>query len=240
MTPEAEQQAQQLVQLAIRKNLSIDPLKLLGFARIKVAADGEVLSRSSADEHAKSAIYRRVASYYGLAFGNSGVDAIRQAAAKGRQAMSQIGQSANGARIALHRLSAVAEKNKNLTPPHFRQQLVAHNIPKMLASLERLERETQVHLGDRNVNPELAIRQDLKEHKSRLNRAEQTLVWWQVEVPRYSRKLKDMHELAKLWRLTACKDIETFRLRVAGLKKKAQFTGPSGRARLIACPIRTG
>src|SRR5207247_6681884 len=124
------------------------------------------------------------------------------------------------------------------TPPHFRQQLVAHDIPKMLASIERLEREIQVHLGDRNVNPELAIREDLKEHKSRLNRAEQTLVWWQVEVPWYSSKLQDMYEIAKLWHLTACKDIETFRVRLAGLKKKAQFTGPSGSTILVACPIR--
>jgi hypothetical protein len=240
MGPEAEQQAQRLVDLAIRKKLSIDPLKLRGYARIKVAADGDVLSRSSADEHAKTAIYRRVATYCGLDFGNSGAESIRQAAAKGRQAMSQIGQSANGARIALHRLSEVAEKNKNLTPPHFRKQLVAHNIPKMLASLERLERETQVHLGDRNVNPELAIREDLKEHKSRLNRAEQTLVWWRVEVPRYRGKLKDMYELAKLWRLTDCKDIETFRWRLTGLKKKAQFTGPRGTTLLVACPIRIG
>jgi hypothetical protein len=239
MGPEAEQQAQQLVNLAIRKNLSIDPLKLLAYARIKVVADGEVLSGSSADEHAKTAIDRRVASFYGLQ-GNAGVDAIRQAAANGRRAMSRIGQSAKRVRNALYRLSEIAEKNKNPTPLHFKRQLAAHNIPKMLASIERLEREIQVHLGDRNVNPELAIKEDLKEHKSHLNRAEQTLVWWQVEVPRYSRKLEDMYELAKLWRLTDCKDIQTFRWRLTGLKKKAQFTGPSGRTLLVACPIRTG
>src|SRR5436190_9367820 len=116
MGPEAEQRAQQLVHLAIQKKLSIDPLKLLGYARIKVAADAQVLSRSSADEHAKAAIYRRVASYYGLDFRNSEVEAIRQAAAKGRQAMSQIGESAEGARIALYRLSEIAEKNNNRTP----------------------------------------------------------------------------------------------------------------------------
>ena len=74
-------------------------------------------------------------------------------------------------------------------------------------------------------------------HKPRLNRGEQTLVWWQVEISRYPTRLSDMYALAKLWRLTQSKDIETFRLRLAKVKKKAKFTGPDGRTRIVACSV---
>jgi hypothetical protein len=50
----------------LSKNVAINREKLVRYARIKVAADKEPLTRSSADEHAKAAIYYRVPRYYGL------------------------------------------------------------------------------------------------------------------------------------------------------------------------------
>ena len=75
----------------------------------------------------------------------------------------------------------------------------------MLASIKGLEREIQVHLEDRNLNPELAIREDSKAHKTRLNTAELILVWWDVEIPKYPGKIVDMYDLAVVWHLTESK-----------------------------------
>src|ERR1044071_1051677 len=98
----AELQSQELVHCAINKKVAIDWARLVRYARIKVAADNEVLNHSSTDQHAKAAIYYRVATYYGLDYEKVSANEIRQTAARGRQALSQIGQSAKGVRIALN------------------------------------------------------------------------------------------------------------------------------------------
>lgn len=135
MRPELEQQAQELVRLALRNKVTVDQSRLLAYARIKVAADSEVLTRNSAEEHAKAAIYHRVATYLELDHTSAEADDIGKAAARARQAMNRIGQSAKAARIALKRLSAVAERNRDSAPPHFRRQLGAHNIYQLLGSI---------------------------------------------------------------------------------------------------------
>src|ERR1041384_4565460 len=97
----AELQSQELVNLAIRKKLCIDRPKLVRYARIKLAAEKEALIYRSADEHAKAAIDYRVATYYRLDDENVPANEIRQVAARGRQALNRIGQSAKRVRIAL-------------------------------------------------------------------------------------------------------------------------------------------
>jgi hypothetical protein len=111
-------------------------------------------------------------------------------------------------------LDGLIKKSKN-----FEQLAHKHRRDLPVQNQQRLSAESLEAVGKTlgSLRTSLFLENDVlsKEHRTPpLSTRAKTYSFWRFEVPNYRGKWNDMHRLAVAWRLSAAKDVETFRTMV--------------------------
>jgi len=130
-----------------------------------------------------------------------------------RQAEQQINLVARAARQRMKKLLEILEKHHEVLPETLRY--LAEDIRQRATALEpfMLQLLAATHPGAPKENP-LRWRRPKEVHE-RFNVRQQTLIWWEYWLhqgrgPR-GKIWDDIYALAKVWRLTECRDVDSFK-----------------------------
>lgn len=189
--------------------LGIHPDRLVKYAFLRATAEREAQGDAVSMEHAIRSKTELVGELHGLPTGYRDDAEASGQYRRGRRARQQIAASLEGLLTRWRAFEAVLEKHGGELPAHLQPQFSHEN----LAGTRELLR------GMQSV---LTLGSDALSEKNRpraLSAGAQTYIWWRFVMARYRGKWNDMHQLARVWRLSDAKDVETFRSMVVRITR---------------------
>jgi hypothetical protein len=203
--------------------LEIPEDRLRKYARILIAAEEVLKHRDGLDREARDITALVAASEHGFDTNDPGE--ARAAYAAARKAQQELHASSSGCAKRLEKLRELIETR------HRRLRIgVASKFPiqDLAAAIELLQAFASATAPGRNLT-------DFKMAKSELSQTAlgHSLMWWRIYIPRFRGQWVEMHELARRWRLTDAKNVETFK-RLA--RKFKPVRAPEGMLSALRCP----
>jgi hypothetical protein len=206
--------------------LRIDPNRLVKYALLLVAAEREVVGAAISSEHTARARAELAGKYHGFEEGYEKQEEARQRHRHGRKARQRIAASLSGVLRSWKKAQHVIGKNRRDLPMHAQTAVSAENLKVVADALYEIY--WSIELGNAH-----ALKGGSREKGSTLSI--QTYVLWHNVMPKYKGKWKEMHELARAWRLTRCRGTDSFRLMVLRNSSEVeQLSVPFGRAWMAA------
>ena len=122
---------------------------------------------------------------------------------QGRKALQIVHNSSYSASIAVRRLHRVLTTHRSELPQHIRDSFPPEKIQMMLDILRDLWEATEPR--------EDSLRAKKRLCRSDFSATKEAYIWWHDRGPTNRGRWNDMHAVARAWRLTGIKDVESFR-----------------------------
>jgi hypothetical protein len=205
--------------------LALPEERVTQFAHMLVAAEEVVSHRARALQHSYDAVAILSASEHGAH--ESDPQEARRAYGNARKAQQIIHNSVRGLACDVRKFEQLLSSKYDSLQRNVKEEyplkdiVAACNLLKAFAAQTKLPPEGPL---------EITIR---KKARGCLTKSGHAFQWWRAFMPQYSSKWNDMHSLARHWRLTDAKDLESFQRHVKRLEK-IEIAG--GVTTIMPCP----
>jgi hypothetical protein len=191
--------------------LGIDLDRVLQYAFLLTIVERRSQVEVSSEDHTDRSRHELAGQIQGLETGYWDEQEAGTRYRRGRRARHRLGASLDGLIKKWRNFEQVARKHRVDLPVHNQRRLSAKSLEAVGKTLESLRTS-------------LSLENDIlkEQHPGRLSISVTTYTFWRFKVPNYRGKSDDMYRLAVAWRLSAAKDVETFRAMVRRVPRPSQ------------------
>ena len=201
--------------------LGIHPNRLVKYAFLYATAERQAQSDVVSKEHATRSKSEMAGILHGFRAGYWDHAEAKHRYRRGRRARQQVGASLEGVLRKWKEVEQVVQKQRSYLPVHAQPRFSDESLAGVRKLLLDMQRSTV--LDEEDVLGE-------KDRERVLTEAAQTYIWWCFAMPPYGGKWKDMHQLARAWKLSDATYVTTFRTVVGRICKRVNCT---------RCPLGT-
>jgi hypothetical protein len=181
--------------------LTIHPNRVVKYAFLRATAEHQARGDAASEEHARRSKAELAGELHGFREGYRHPAEAIERYRRSRRGRQQIQASIEGCLRKWMAAEQVLRKHRLDLPVHQQAQFSEESlggVRKLLLVMARTTVLDEEILGEKSRGREPNVTQ-------------QTYIWWHFSIPRYKGKTNEMYQLAKVWKLSAVKDVETFR-----------------------------